>query len=76
MTPALLLLAATAGAPPAPDLKLPQGFRAELYADDPVAPDVYTLTIDDAGRVVIAAAGTFARSWMPTVTALPIAPLT
>lgn len=57
MSPALFLLAATAGAPPAPDLKLPPGFTAKLYADNPLAPDVYTMTIDDAGRVLIAGRG-------------------
>ena len=59
MSPALLLLAATAGASPAvaADLKLPPGFTAKLYADNPVAPDVYTMTIDDAGRVLIAGRG-------------------
>lgn len=58
MTPALLLLAATAAAPaPASELKLPPGFSANLYADNPVAPDTYTMTIDDAGRVLIAGRG-------------------
>ncbi len=59
MSPALLLLAATVSAPPAPvtDLKLPPGFTARLYADNPVAPDVYTMTIDDAGRVLVAGRG-------------------
>lgn len=55
MTPALLLLAATAA--PTSELKLPPGFSAKLYADNPVAPDVYTMTIDDAGRVLIAGRG-------------------
>lgn len=59
MSPALLLLATTIGAPPAPvtDLKLPPGFSAKLYADNPVSPDVYTMTIDDDGRVLIAGRG-------------------
>lgn len=56
MTPALLLLAATAAAPTS-ELKLPPGFSARLYADNPVAPDTYTMTIDDAGRVLIAGRG-------------------
>jgi putative heme-binding domain-containing protein len=59
MSPALLLLAATAAAPPGPvrDLKMPPGFSACLFADDPLAPDIYTMTIDDAGRVLVAGRG-------------------
>ncbi len=59
MTAALLLLAATAGSPHAPvaDLNLPLGFRVMMYADNPVAPDIYTMTIDDSGRVLIAGRG-------------------
>lgn len=58
MTPALLLLAATVAAPATvADLKLPPGFSAKLYADNPIAPDIYTMTIDDAGRVLIAGRG-------------------
>lgn len=58
MSPALLFLAATVAAPaPVADLKIPQGFTARLYADNPIAPDVYTMTIDDLGRVLIAGRG-------------------
>ncbi|HEY1187279.1 MAG TPA: hypothetical protein VGE74_06455 [Gemmata sp.] len=59
MTSALLLLAATSAAPAAPasELKLPPGFSAKLFADNPLAPDIYTMTIDDAGRVLIAGRG-------------------
>ncbi len=59
MTPALLLLAAIPGADPQPaaGLKLPAGFAASLYADNPIAPDIYTMTIDDAGRVLVAGRG-------------------
>jgi putative heme-binding domain-containing protein len=59
MTPALLLLAAAPAAAPAPvtDLKLPPGFTAKLYADHPLAPDIYTMTIDDDGRVLVAGPG-------------------
>ncbi|MDY3551321.1 c-type cytochrome [Gemmata sp. JC717] len=58
MVPALLLLTATA-APPAPvnELRLPPGFSAKRYADNPLAPDTYTMAIDDAGRVLIAGRG-------------------
>jgi len=59
MSPTLLLLAATAGAPPVSvhDLKVPPDFTARLYADNPLAPDIYTMTIDDAGRVLVAGRG-------------------
>jgi putative heme-binding domain-containing protein len=59
MTAALLLLAAAPAAAPAAvsDLKLPPGFTARLYADNPVAPDIYTMTIDDDGRVLVAGPG-------------------
>lgn len=58
MSPALVLLAATAGAPSTTtDFKVPLGFSARMYADNPVAPDVYTMTIDDEGRVLIAGRG-------------------
>lgn len=59
MSPTLLLLAATAGAPPAiaHDLKVPPDFTARLYADNPIAPDIYTMTIDDDGRVLVAGRG-------------------
>src|SRR5438876_6078755 len=67
MTPALLLLAAIPAAPPAPgtELKLPAGFTARLYADNPIAPDIYTMTIDDAGRVLVAGRG-YVRGLVPT----------
>ena len=60
MSPALLLLAAIpAAAPGSPvtDLKLPPGFTAKLFADNPLAPDIYTMTIDDDGRVLVAGPG-------------------
>ncbi len=59
MSPALLLLAAIPAAAPTAtsDLKLPPGFTAQLYADHPLAPDIYTMTIDDAGRVLVAGRG-------------------
>lgn len=57
MLPALLL-AALPGAPPAAvDVKLPAGFTAKLYADNPLAPDAYTMTIDAEGRVLVAGKG-------------------
>src|SRR5688500_17926614 len=55
MTPALLLLAITTAAPlPVSELKLPAGFTARLYAGDALASDIYTMTIDDEGRVLVA----------------------
>jgi putative heme-binding domain-containing protein len=59
MTPALLCLALAPSAAPAPvtDLKLPAGFTAKLYADNPIVPDIYTMTIDDDGRVLVAGPG-------------------
>jgi putative heme-binding domain-containing protein len=59
MSPALLfaLAAVPAAPPPAPDLAVPPGFTAKLFADNLLAPDIYTMTIDDAGRVIVAGRG-------------------
>src|SRR5690242_21408200 len=59
MTATLLLLAAVPAAPPAPvtDLKPPPGFVAHLYSDQALANDIYTMAIDDAGRVLVAGRG-------------------
>src|SRR5260221_3819192 len=59
MSTALLLLAAFPGAAPAPitDVKLPHGFAAYLYSDQALANDIYTMTVDDAGRVLVAGKG-------------------
>jgi putative heme-binding domain-containing protein len=57
MPPALLLAALTSGAAPTTDVRVPPGFVAELYADHAAANDVYTMTTDDAGRVVVAGRG-------------------
>src|SRR5947199_1048704 len=58
MSPALLLAAAIAAPPtPATELKLPAGFTARLFADNRLASDVYVMTIDDAGRVLVAGRG-------------------
>ena len=39
------------------DLSLPPGFRCELYADDELAHDIHSLTLDSQGRVVVSGAG-------------------
>ena len=59
MSPALLLLAASVAAPPTAvtDLRLPPGFTARQYANNTLTPDAYTMTIDDAGRVLVAGRG-------------------
>jgi putative heme-binding domain-containing protein len=43
--------------PPSPDLSVPSGFSVKLFADNPLAPDIYTMTIDEAGRVLVAGRG-------------------
>jgi len=53
---ALLLLAALPAAP-VTYVKLPPGFSAHLYSDQALANDIYTMTIDDAGRVFVAGRG-------------------
>ena len=55
MLPLLVALATVPSAPP--DVKVPPGFTIATYADNALAPDIYTLTIDDAGRVLVAGRG-------------------
>ena len=59
MTPAVLLLASlSVAAPPvATDLKLPPGFTAVLVSDHTIANDITTMTVDAAGRVLVAGRG-------------------
>ena len=38
-------------------LVVPEGFEVTLYADDELAHDIYSMTIDSRGRVVVAGAG-------------------
>ena len=38
-------------------LVVPEGFEVTLYADDDLAHDIYSMTIDSRGRVVVAGAG-------------------
>ena len=56
MLPALLLASVTIAAP-ASEVSVPAGFSISLFADNPLAPDIYTMTIDDAGRVLVAGRG-------------------
>jgi len=45
------------GAEPVSDIKAPPGFTASLYSDNTLAPDIYTMTIDVEGRVLVAGRG-------------------
>ncbi|MFO1019602.1 MAG: hypothetical protein U0903_02700 [Planctomycetales bacterium] len=38
-------------------MKVPEGFKVELYADDNLAHDIYSMTIDAKGRVVVSGQG-------------------
>ncbi|MCR9118175.1 MAG: hypothetical protein NXI22_14665, partial [bacterium] len=38
-------------------LKAPPGFEVTLFADDDLAHDIYAMTIDSHGRVVVSGAG-------------------
>ena len=42
---------------PAGSVKVPAGFSVNLFADDDLAHDIYCMTIDDRGRVVVSGAG-------------------
>ncbi|MDB5307976.1 MAG: Cytochrome c [Gemmataceae bacterium] len=59
MTSTLLLLATLPAVAPQPvaDLKVPPGFVASQYSDYTLANDIYTMTVDDAGRVLVAGPG-------------------
>lgn len=43
--------------PPAAQVKVPAGFQATLYADDHLAHDIFAMTVDAKGRVVVAGPG-------------------
>ena len=48
----------TAATPPeSPGIQVPPGFRVELYADDDLAHDIHSMTIDSTGRVVVSGPG-------------------
>ncbi|MFN5733167.1 MAG: hypothetical protein ACK48R_15090, partial [Planctomyces sp.] len=38
-------------------IRVPAGFRVELYADDELAHDIHSLTLDSRGRVVVSGPG-------------------
>ena len=38
-------------------LGVPEGFEVSLYADDVLAHDIFSMTVDAQGRVVVAGAG-------------------
>ncbi|QDV19822.1 Cytochrome c [Gimesia panareensis] len=54
---AQLLFAQTKPADSFPGLKVPEGFRATLFADDHLAHDIYCMTVDSLGRVVVSGPG-------------------
>jgi len=63
MRPILLLSALIASAPlialadDTPRVHVPDGFGVALYADDDLAHDIYSMTIDSLGRVVVSGPG-------------------
>src|SRR5258707_1156865 len=38
-------------------LKVPPGFKVTLYADQTLANDIYCMTLDDDGRVIVSSCG-------------------
>ena len=53
----LLLLVTTANANQQLGLRPPDGFEISLYADQDLANDIYSLTVDSLGRVVVSSRG-------------------
>src|SRR5262249_10491662 len=52
-----LNIAVPASAQPAPGLNVPPGFEVTEYADSNLANDIYTMTVDPKGRIVVAGRG-------------------
>ncbi|HUG89185.1 MAG TPA: PVC-type heme-binding CxxCH protein [Planctomycetaceae bacterium] len=52
-----LVCAVHAADHPAPGLQVPDGFEVTQYAGDDLAHDIYSMTIDPRGRVVVSGAG-------------------
>jgi len=61
LTPALILLSIAAGASaaaePVAGLRVPPGFEVSEFAGDDLAHDIFTMTLDPRGRVVVAGRG-------------------
>ena len=55
--PALFTLAASAQEAGGLGFQVPPGFEVSLYADDALATDIFSLTIDSRGRVIVAGKG-------------------
>jgi len=53
----LLTFARNCHAEPSTAVRVPPGFEATLFADDDLAHDIYSLTVDSLGRVTVAGAG-------------------
>src|SRR5437764_11731302 len=53
----LFTAAAAAQQPPAPGLKVPPGFEVTEFADAKLANDIYCMTLDPKGRVVVSGRG-------------------
>lgn len=45
------------GAAEAPGIDVPEGFQVELFADDELAHDIHSLTVDSLGRVTVSGPG-------------------
>ncbi len=54
---ALLVFGATDSEKPNLGFEVPPGFEVSLYADDSLATDIHSLTIDARGRIVVASKG-------------------
>lgn len=57
LLPALWILLSTASLGQESGIKVPDGFVVDLYADDELAHDIHSLTIDSKGRVVVSGPG-------------------
>src|ERR1700736_3903823 len=54
---AALVLPGGACAQPVPGLRVPPGFEVTEYADSKLANDIYCMTVDTRGRIVVAGRG-------------------
>src|SRR5436189_5985559 len=53
----VVLFASLASADEPLGLRVPEGFEVTLFADDDLAHDIFSLTIDSLGRVVVSGPG-------------------